>query len=200
MAPYNHFGFDQLAYQIADMVKTKVLRLEGWDYLRCESPIETLLATALFALSDYDDPESPRHTLICNAGDWEANKDHPQSEIDIFVERQVQLGAWRVDFLIHRYNHALNPSERGWRHLVVECDGHDYHERTKEQASRDRSRDRAAALSGIPCLRFTGSEIWRDPLGCAQQILDWFIFDSIRDERKNKRGSEMTQAESGTAR
>jgi hypothetical protein len=135
----NLYGFEQLANQVADMVGTKVRSLEDWRYLTCESPIETLLAAALFVLSDYSEPKSPAEVLICNPGDWDAEKDHPSSESHIFVERQVQLGDWRVDFLIHRYNHALNCEERGWRHLIVECDGHYFHERTKEQAIRDRS-------------------------------------------------------------
>lgn len=74
---------------------------------------------------------------------------------------------YRVDFLV-----LLNP--RG-RHptiptLVIECDGHDYHERTKEQASRDRKRDRDIQNLGVPILRFTGSEIWRDAAECAAQV------------------------------
>jgi hypothetical protein len=50
---------------------------------------------------------------------------------------------------------------------VIECDGHDYHERTKEQAAHDRARDREMQRLGYLVLRFTGSEIWRDPIGCA---------------------------------
>lgn len=58
------------------------------------------------------------------------------------------------------------------RKIFIECDGHDFHERTKQQASRDRQKDRAAQLAGIPILRFTGSEIHRNVLGCCSQILD----------------------------
>jgi hypothetical protein len=57
--------------------------------------------------------------------------------------------------------------------LVVECDGHDFHERTKEQAKRDRSRDRAIQQMGITIFRFTGSEIYQTPLKCARQIFAW---------------------------
>lgn len=45
--------------------------------------------------------------------------------------------------------------------LAIECDGHDYHERTKEQAAHDRSRDRVLLGLGIKTIRFTGSEIYR---------------------------------------
>lgn len=56
--------------------------------------------------------------------------------------------------------------------LAIECDGHDFHERTKEQAERDRSRDRALSKAGWLVLRFTGREIYRDALKCAEEVLD----------------------------
>jgi LPS sulfotransferase NodH len=30
-----------------------------------------------------------------------------------------------------------------------------------------------AQLSGIEVFRFTGSELWRDPLACASQVIEW---------------------------
>ena len=46
-----------------------------------------------------------------------------------------------------------------WEQIAIYCDGHDFHERTKSQAKRDRRQDRTLArLCWIP-LRFTGSEI-----------------------------------------
>lgn len=53
---------------------------------------------------------------------------------------------------------------------IVECDGHDFHERTKEQAIRDRARDRAFQAAGIPVFRFTGSEIYNNPFACAREV------------------------------
>ena len=57
--------------------------------------------------------------------------------------------------------------------LAVECDGHDFHERTKEQAARDRSRDRELQDAGVTIYRFTGSEIHNDPIGCAWRAIQW---------------------------
>jgi len=80
---------------------------------------------------------------------------------EIEARTQVQIGKFRVDFML-----AL----RGQK-FVVECDGHDFHERTKEQARRDRSRDRSLTSEGYVVIRFTGSEIWSDALKCAQQAV-----------------------------
>lgn len=56
--------------------------------------------------------------------------------------------------------------------LAIECDGHEFHERTKEQARRDKSRDRALTAAGWRVLRFTGSEVWADPARCAREVFN----------------------------
>jgi very-short-patch-repair endonuclease len=43
--------------------------------------------------------------------------------------------------------------------VVIEVDGHDYHEKTKEQAKRDKQRDRAFTSASYEVMRFTGSEL-----------------------------------------
>ena len=102
----------------------------------------------------------------------------------LLMRRQVQLEAGKVDFIISAFDgesgfrgkdpmDVLPGSDRRWKHLVIECDGHDFHERTKQQAARDRSRDRQAVLAGMDCFRFTGSELWRDPWDCAAQVTRW---------------------------
>lgn len=92
----------------------------------------------------------------------------------LLVLPQAQVAGWRVDFLICATveNH---PGKNTWKKVIVECDGHDFHERTKEQAAKDRSRDRGAQMAGFHILRFTGSELWRDPWGCAEKICEWAI-------------------------
>lgn len=55
--------------------------------------------------------------------------------------------------------------------LAVELDGHDFHERTKEQAQRDKARDRWLTSRGWRVLRFTGSEVFRDAKACADEAL-----------------------------
>jgi very-short-patch-repair endonuclease len=54
------------------------------------------------------------------------------------------------------------------------CDGHEFHERSKLQASRDKGRDRALLIGGNPVMRFTGSEIWKDTTRCATDVDRYF--------------------------
>lgn len=86
--------------------------------------------------------------------------------VDILLTPQFRWNEYRIDICVRYRSEPERP-------LFVECDGHDFHERTKEQAERDRSKDRAVQAAGIPILRFTGREIWRDPGQVVLQILNF---------------------------
>jgi very-short-patch-repair endonuclease len=59
--------------------------------------------------------------------------------------------------------------------MVVEADGHDYHDRTREQASRDRRRDRFMQANGWIVARFTGADIHRDADACAREVFNMML-------------------------
>lgn len=52
---------------------------------------------------------------------------------------------------------------------AVELDGHEYH-KTKEQRERDAKRDRWFNARKIKTLRWTGSEVKRNPQACVQEL------------------------------
>lgn len=123
----------------------------------CESPIEQLLYLAMFNRfltgGFYAEFEPQRYMNVCG------NK-------------------YRVDFLI-----TIVDDFNGWvssghskefkRFLVVECDGHDFHEKTKQQSQKDKQRDRNFQISGYPVMRFTGSEIYKNPDKCCEEIVSY---------------------------
>jgi very-short-patch-repair endonuclease len=84
----------------------------------------------------------------------------------IVVLPQARIDRFRVDFFIWLdfFGDRIE--------LAVECDGHKWHERTKEQAKKDRTRDRALQSLGYEVLRFTGSEINASPMKCASEVLE----------------------------
>ena len=84
-------------------------------------------------------------------------------QTDVVIAPQYQIERHRVDFALI-VNIVANEEIK----IVVECDGHDFHEKTKEQAARDKSRERDLQVAGWKVLRFTGSEIWRDHKACAR--------------------------------
>jgi very-short-patch-repair endonuclease len=95
-----------------------------------------------------------------------------------FMTTQQEIGVYRVDFVLGRL--APDVDQRpGTSHpqvlrklplVIVECDGHDFHERTKEQAQHDKARDRFLIASGFQVMHFTGTEIHRSPLHCAKEV------------------------------
>ena len=82
----------------------------------------------------------------------------PQFEIVIESE---PVWKYRVDFLIRVWEYFPEKPRSLVIAVAVELDGHDFHERTKEQAQRDKHRDRQINKQAIIVLRYTGSEIFR---------------------------------------
>lgn len=134
-----------------------------------DSPIERIFATAFHVVAQHSSPGL--HTLIAKDFD-------PKLWPGIFLLPQHPLLAYRVDFVVRvpYVDGGYSP-----RLLVIECDGHDFHERTREQAQKDRLRDRAVQAAGHVIFRFTGSEIWRDPIGCAQTAMAWVSDEFFRE-------------------
>jgi very-short-patch-repair endonuclease len=58
---------------------------------------------------------------------------------------------------------------------VIETDGHQFHERTVEQASNDRRRDRRLTRYRIPVLRFTGTDVVRGSEEFAQEVVAFVV-------------------------
>lgn len=85
------------------------------------------------------------------------------------VYPQVGFGLFTLDFVLVRID-VFEETTEGI--VVVECDGHDYHERTREQASRDKRKDRELQAEGLDIFRFSGSDICRDAAGCAKETLN----------------------------
>jgi very-short-patch-repair endonuclease len=130
-----------------------------------ESPIEWDLGLALFErlyglyehwtcrINSDDGFRADNRLRALRADDEEG----PPGEEVIELVSQFRIPAvGRVDFAIF-----IPDFDYEWPLVVVECDGHDFHERTTQQASRDRQRDRRLAFRGIHCLRYTGSDIFR---------------------------------------
>lgn len=82
--------------------------------------------------------------------------------------QQAPFGPYRVDFL---FTIPATGTATSDKRLVVEIDGHDFHEKTKEQAQRDKERDRFMVKAGAEVLRYTGSEVWANPFACAEEVL-----------------------------
>ena len=112
----------------------------------------------LYTGTEFFDRLTPIEQLMYVALLGQFGFDEPQYAIS----PQHQIGKFRVDFFVQ----SLSPHAT----VIVECDGHDYHEKTKAQASNDKRRDRELKMQGYDVLRYTGSDIWRDPRRCADEV------------------------------
>lgn len=87
------------------------------------------------------------------------------------VMPQVKVDAYTADFILRHEAERWKGEGTKIVLVAIECDGHDHHDLTKEQAERDRRRDRYFQERGLRVARFTGREIWRDALSCARQAM-----------------------------
>lgn len=76
--------------------------------------------------------------------------------------------AYRLDFSVEP---CLVPLNNGpILRLAIELDGHEFHERTREQVTSRNQRDRDLAAAGWRVLHFSGSEFHRDPARCINEV------------------------------
>lgn len=132
----------------------------------CESPIEQVMLAYLVSAMDL----APSFLDEWAIGRFGRGNFHltgvtwPRSRLALL--QQVQAHGYRVDFAIVSTDDASLPR------VAIECDGHDFHDRTPGQASRDRARDRHLTDHGWTVIRFTGADICGDPIGCANSAFN----------------------------
>lgn len=119
----------------------------------CESPIEQLLSLTLENLN------------IKNI--YKYNPFIDVVEIEKQKEIHCENKKYRVDFYIPVvYKNQENKC------FIIECDGHEFHQKTKEQVERDNTRMRDLQKQGYEVIRFSGTEIWHRPYKCASDVLN----------------------------
>jgi len=121
------------------------------DYSDCKSPIEQIFALA------YD-------MVIINEG-------FPANELLVIYPQEELLAnghKYRADFLFDTEKYKENYFEHPYK-LVIECDGHRFHEKTKEQVVKNNQRDLDLKMNGYDVLHFSGSQIYKDPIKCAYE-------------------------------
>lgn len=135
----------------------------------CESPIEQLLSLCLT-------------NLRISFNNW-----NPFIEITNFVPNQeikCKNGKkYRLDFYF-----VVAYKNQETKYFGIECDGYEFHQKTKEQVEYDNQRQRDLQNNGIEIIRFSGSEIWNNPFKCAEEVKNIILSNckSIKDEEKNE--------------
>lgn len=122
-------------------------------YQYCQSPIEEIF---IFA---YD-------LLI-------ASKPFPEcEELQFEPQKEIYVGnkKYIADFYLEIKQEDEWIKTDGNIKLIVECDGHEFHEKTKEQVERRNQRDMDFKMAGYDVIHFSGSQLYKDAMGCANQV------------------------------
>ena len=88
--------------------------------------------------------------------------------IDVYKQQEINIDnkKYRVDFLIS----VEYGKKKRVVNFVIECDGHEFHQKTKKQVENDYQRQRDLQEAGYEVIRFSGSEIWKSPYKCCEKI------------------------------
>lgn len=136
-----------------------VLAWDAFDKSSYQSPIEEIFALAYrLHLLEYDKPYEEIIPL------------YPQEKINI--DGKIYFADFLIDPMRTEWvRYETNDIYR----LVIECDGHDFHEKTKAQVERRNERDMDLKSAGYDVLHFSGSQIYRDPDKCAEDVFEYVI-------------------------
>lgn len=106
----------------------------------------------------------------------------PQQPIDLGPHRYVLdfVVVSEPEVYVHQALVGVGPAPdehaladyRGLRHpfIAIELDGHEFHERTKDQVRRRDRRDRDLQAAGWCIFHFSGSEFAGDPVKCVDEV------------------------------
>lgn len=151
---------------------------------KCESPIEKQMALALWVCAGALTGEN----VTIDSTSYTPSIPEPYQ---LTIKPQTKIGEYRVDFLLQYRtiipkieNHKIIRDFESCKQLIIECDGHEFHEKTKEQAKRDKERDRMMQSMGFLVFRFAGSEIWSDAFECANIAIKAIIDLADKEAKK----------------
>lgn len=116
-------------------------------------------------------------------------------------EVEIDGNKFRLDFRVAaRVSEHQRPHRGLFPNIAIELDGHDFHEKTKDQVTRRNWRDRLLQQHGWRVFHVSGSELARHPLDVTREIhqhcreeYERFEF-KVYQASKNNEGSDATDS------
>lgn len=124
----------------------------------------------IFSIVDRHDIFSPIEQIFLM--EWCYSKVEDRFHLKLQPQKPIRTGSgdFVLDYLVTSRDD--NSSQFA---LAIELDGHEFHEKTKEQALQDKRRERAILHAGInerlAVLRFSGAEIFRNCKNCIKEVI-----------------------------
>lgn len=148
-ADYARMQVDRFSDFVVSIVRTEL-----------KSPIEDLFYIAFCTQVEAEfQVLNPRYVGNGNGGVKDGD--------GVYIKPQYKIGNYRADFLVYQNGLLEHPTTP----VVVELDGHDFHDKDKHQRTYEKSRDRFLVKQGYKVLHFTGSEVVADPYKVAFEVL-----------------------------
>lgn len=139
---------------------------EFWNDETIKSPIEQIFITAFEMYCWLENKEK-----ICLFAQKEVKYKDKKYFIDFAFEADDYLTQLILENKIKNINFKL----------AIECDGYEFHQKTKEQVQRDNEREFDLKMAGYEVLRFSGTQIYNNPIKCAKDTYD-YIMKKVGDE------------------
>lgn len=144
---------EQLLSNVSETILKKINFLFDLK-VYCQSPIEEIMFAA----------------LVMKSIDFE--KDHVYYKICPIPQYQTEVDNYVSDFSVELLNYLTGKPITS---VLVECDGHNYHEVTKQQVTKRNERDLNLKKAGYDILHFSGSQIYNEPMKCAEDIFEYLV-------------------------
>ena len=108
-------------------------------------------------------------------------------ELNFVIEPQYEIKCdskkYYIDFAIIHYECFKDDLQDNFK-LAIECDGYEFHQKTKEQVDKDNLREYDLKMKGFDILRFSGREIYNNPIKCAIKTINYIIEKNrVKNER-----------------
>lgn len=137
---------------------------------------------------------------------WQAlewARDVPPFGCWLLPQHEVAIGArtYRVDFKAcpsQIYERQIKELGLPVPNIAIELDGHEWHERTKEQVIERNQRDRELQTVGWMVYHCSGSELVRDPWATVIDLnskIDGLFYDYIISNARSARGGNQVGAQ-----
>lgn len=101
-------------------------------------------------------------TLEDTIGEARVHTEYGYIDFIIKIKPQYKIGTYYADFVISFESPYVEEN-----YVAIEIDGHEWHEKTKEQVARDKKRERYLLRKDFPVMRFSGSEVFHNLKECA---------------------------------
>lgn len=129
-----------------------------------DSPIEQLLYAALHFVLDREGLVHVSENVVAPLDYWGSG---------CHIISQYEIGPYKIDFKVsyQTYIFIKGNAECRVNNVLVECDGHEFHDKNESQRRYEKKRDRFLVNQGYKIFHFIGKEIIDDPLSVASEIL-----------------------------